>query len=148
MTIFCLDILLHGIIPAVTGGFYYDLYTTPLANTVHIYLWICFMTFPLLLYLVCSSFISMRFIQMILCLKFTPINLLSCYLYPLIIAILFAIVKFLNYRLHKFFDLAVRCDETIVDSKNPTTNSNEDIEDEPKLLSQRATIDVPSAETQ
>jgi hypothetical protein len=52
MTIFCLDILLHGIIPAVTGGFYYNLYTTPLANTVHIYLWICFMTLPLLLYLV------------------------------------------------------------------------------------------------
>ena len=52
MTIFCLDILLHGIIPAVMGGFYYDLYTTPLANTVHIYLWICFMILPLILYLV------------------------------------------------------------------------------------------------
>jgi len=57
-------------------------------------------------------------------------------------------IKFVNYRLHKFFDLAVRCDETIVDSKIPTTNSNEDIEDEPKLLGQRAAIDVPSAETQ
>lgn len=63
MTFFCLDILLHGIIPAVTGGFYYDLYTTPLANTVHIYLWICFMMLPLLLYLVCSSIISSRLIQ-------------------------------------------------------------------------------------
>ena len=55
MTIFCLDILLHGIVPALTGGFYYDLYTTPLANTVHIYLWICFMALPLLLYLVSFS---------------------------------------------------------------------------------------------
>jgi hypothetical protein len=65
MTVFCLDILLHGIIPAVTGGFYYDLYTTPLANTVHIYLWICFMTLPLLLYLVCFLLIKQN--QIIYC---------------------------------------------------------------------------------
>lgn len=60
MTGFCLDILLHGIIPAVTGGFYYDRYTTQLANTVHIYLWICFMTFPLLLYLVRVNSLEIR----------------------------------------------------------------------------------------
>ncbi|UJR23518.1 hypothetical protein I4U23_026512 [Adineta vaga] len=131
MTVFCLDILLHGIIPAVTGGFYYDLYTTPLANTVHIYLWICFMTFPLLLYL------------------FTSISLLSYYIYPLIIAILFALIKFFNYRLHKFFDLAVRCEDTIDENKKISTTTNDiDIEEEPKLISQRTTTDVPSTETQ
>ncbi|CAF3593816.1 unnamed protein product [Adineta steineri] len=130
MTVFCLDILLHGIIPAVTGGFYYDLYTTPLANTVHIYLWICFMTFPLLLYL------------------FTPISLLSCYVYPLIIAILFSIVKFLNYRLHKFFDLAVRCDDILAENNKSTINITDDIEIQPKLLNQHTTIDAPSTETQ
>ncbi|CAF3476500.1 unnamed protein product [Rotaria sordida] len=130
MTVFCLDILLHGIIPAITGGFYYDLYTTPLANTVHIYLWICFMILPLLLYL------------------FTPISLLSFYIYPLIIGILFSIIKFLNYRLHKFFDLAVRCDDTIVDNKKSTTNITDDIEEEHKLLNQHTTIDAPLSETQ
>ncbi|CAF2415568.1 unnamed protein product [Rotaria sp. Silwood2] len=130
MTVFCLDILLHGIIPALTGGFYYDLYTTPLANTVHIYLWICFMILPLLLYL------------------FTPISLLSFYIYPLIIGILFSIIKFLNYRLHKFFDLAVRCDDTIVDNKKSTININDDVEEERKLLNQRTTVDAPLSETQ
>ena len=57
-------------------------------------------------------------------------------------------IKFLNYRLHKFFDLAVRCDETVVDNQNSTKNINQDLEDEPKLLNQRTTIDTPSAETQ
>ncbi len=80
--------------------------------------------------------------------KFTPINFLSFYIYPLIIAILFSIIKFLNYRLHKFFDLAVRCDETIVDNKKSPINSNEDIEEQPKLLAQRTTIDIPSGDTQ
>ncbi|CAF1038558.1 unnamed protein product [Rotaria sp. Silwood1] len=130
MTVFCLDILLHGIIPAITGGFYYDLYTTPLANTVHIYLWICFMILPLLLYL------------------FTPINLLSFYIYPLIIGILFSIIKFLNYRLHKFFDLAVRCDDTIVNNEKTTTSINDDIEEAHKFLNHRTTIDAPLSETQ
>ncbi|CAF3332288.1 unnamed protein product [Rotaria socialis] len=131
MTIFCLDILLHGIIPAVTGGFYYDLYTTPLANTVHIYLWICFMVLPLVLYL------------------FTPISLISFYMYPLIIGILFSLIKLLNYRLHKFFDLAVRCDDPAVDNKKPTTTIGDDIEEEEhKLISQRTTNDIQSSDTQ
>ncbi|CAF3869299.1 unnamed protein product [Rotaria magnacalcarata] len=131
MTVFCLDILLHGIIPAVTGGFYYDLYTTPLANTVHIYLWICFMILPLVLYL------------------YTPISLISFYMYPLIIGILFSLIKFLNYRLHKFFDLAVRCEDPAVDNKKPTTTIGDDIEEEEhKLLNQRTTNDVQSTDTQ
>ncbi|CAF0823891.1 unnamed protein product [Adineta ricciae] len=134
MTGFCLDILLHGIIPAVTGGFYYDRYTTQLANTVHIYLWICFMTLPLLLYL------------------FVPVNLLSYYVYPLFVAILFAVVKFVNYRLHKFFDLAVRCEDTNEESKSLSTtnnnNNNIDIEEEPKLNNHCITTDVPPSETQ
>ncbi len=81
--------------------------------------------------------------------KFTPISLLSFYIYPLIIGILFSIIKFLNYRLHKFFDLAVRSDDTVVDNQKPLiNNNNKDIEEEPKLLNQRTTIDTPSAETQ
>lgn len=132
MTIFCLDILLHGIIPAITGGFYYNLYTTPLANTVHIYLWICFMALPLILYL------------------FMPINILSLFIYPLMIGILFSVIKFVNYRLHKFFDLAVRCDEINVDNTKSSVNLPQDIEQPTKLLdNQRATIDAtPSTGTQ
>ena len=81
--------------------------------------------------------------------KFTPISLLLFYVYPLIIGILFSIIKFLNYRLHKFFDLAVRCDETLVENdKTSKNNNNKDIEQEPKLLNQRTTIDNPSTETQ
>ncbi len=80
--------------------------------------------------------------------KFTPISLLSFYIYPLIIGILFSIIKFVNYRLHKFFDLAIRCDETIIDNKKPSINLDKDIEEEPKLLNQRTTIDTTSAETQ
>jgi hypothetical protein len=81
-------------------------------------------------------------------LKFTPVNLVAFYIYPLIIGILFSIIKFLNYRLHKFFDLAVRCDDTVVDNQNPSINITKDIEEEPKLFNQRTTIDTPSAETQ
>jgi hypothetical protein len=81
--------------------------------------------------------------------KFTPINLISYYIYPLIIGILFSVIKFVNYRLHKFFDLAVRCDETVVDNQKPSLdNNNKDLEEQPKLLNQRTTIDLPSAETQ
>ena len=58
------------------------------------------------------------------------------------------IIKFLNYRLHKFFDLAVRCDETVAGNNKPTNTINQDIEEEPKLLNQRTTIDIPTGETQ
>lgn len=78
----------------------------------------------------------------------TPINLLSYYVYPLVIGILFSIIKFLNYRLHKFFDLAVRCDDATVEDDKSPTNINKDPEEAPKLLNQRTTIDTPSAETQ
>ena len=57
-------------------------------------------------------------------------------------------IKFVNYRLHKFFDLAVRCDETVVDNQKPSLDNNKDLEEQPKLLNQRTTIDLPSAETQ
>ncbi len=67
----------------------------------------------------------------------------------MIIGILFSIIKCVNYRLHKFFDLAVRSDDTVVDNQKPLiNNNNKDIEEEPKLLNQRTTIDTPSAETQ
>jgi hypothetical protein len=66
----------------------------------------------------------------------------------LVIGILFSIIKFINYRLHNFFDLAVISDDTIVDNQKPSININQDIEEEPKLLNQRTTIDTPSVETQ
>jgi hypothetical protein len=45
--------------------------------------------------------------------------------------------------------LAVRSDDTVVDNQKPLiNNNNKDIEEEPKLLNQRTTIDTPSAETQ
>jgi hypothetical protein len=57
-------------------------------------------------------------------------------------------IKFVNYRLHKFFDLAVRYDETVVDNQKLSLDSNKDLEEQPKLLNQRTTIDIPSSETQ
>ncbi len=44
--------------------------------------------------------------------------------------------------------MAIRCDETIIDNKKPSINLDKDIEEEPKLLNQRTTIDTTSAETQ
>ena len=61
---------------------------------------------------------------------------------------MFFIIKFVNYRLHKFFDMAVRYDEALLDKKKPTTDINEDIEEEPKLLSARPTINATASETQ
>jgi hypothetical protein len=57
-------------------------------------------------------------------------------------------IKFVNYRLHKFFDLAVRYDETVVDNQKLSLDSTKDLEEQPKLLNQRTTIDIPSSETQ
>jgi hypothetical protein len=57
-------------------------------------------------------------------------------------------IKFVNYRLHKFFDLAVRCDDTIVENQKLSIDINKDLEEQPKLLNHRTTMDIPSGETQ
>jgi hypothetical protein len=61
---------------------------------------------------------------------------------------LFFLIKFVNYRLHKFFDMAVRYDEALLEKKPATTDAQEDIEEEPKLLSARPTINATPSETQ
>jgi len=47
-----LDILRQGIWASLTGGWFYDPNLSIFINTFHLYLWLFFLAFPLILHLV------------------------------------------------------------------------------------------------
>lgn len=47
-----LDILRQGIVPSLTGGYYYDPNQSTFSNIFHLYLWLFLLALPLTLYLV------------------------------------------------------------------------------------------------
>lgn len=50
-----LDILRQGIVPSLTGGYYYDPNQSTFSNIFHLYLWLFLLALPLTLYLVSIS---------------------------------------------------------------------------------------------
>ncbi|XP_078349641.1 pecanex-like protein 1 isoform X3 [Oculina patagonica] len=81
-----LEILRQGVWASLTGGWFFDPHQEIFTNTFHFYLWILLLCLPFSLYLG------------------TAPSSLVWILYSIVIAIIFLVIKCLNYRLHLMFD--------------------------------------------
>ncbi|KAM5249034.1 pecanex-like protein 3 [Ctenodactylus gundi] len=81
-----LQILRQGVWASLTGGWFFDPHQSTFSNCFHLYVWIFLLTFPFLLYMV------------------LPPSLMVAGMYSLVVAVIFATIKTVNYRLHAMFD--------------------------------------------
>uniref|UniRef100_A0A4W3HJS3 Pecanex-like protein n=1 Tax=Callorhinchus milii TaxID=7868 RepID=A0A4W3HJS3_CALMI len=81
-----LDLLGQGVWASLTGGWYFDPHQSRFSNTFHLYLWLSLLGLPLVLHLVSEAL---------------PVAL---GLYCCTVAVLFAVIKTINYRLHVMFE--------------------------------------------
>ncbi|KAL4830573.1 hypothetical protein H8958_022843 [Nasalis larvatus] len=81
-----LQILRQGVWASLTGGWFFDPHQSTFSNCFHLYVWIFLLIFPFLLYMV------------------LPPSLMVAGVYCLVVAVIFAAIKTVNYRLHAMFD--------------------------------------------
>ncbi|KAK3093672.1 hypothetical protein FSP39_018732 [Pinctada imbricata] len=81
-----IDILLQGIWASLTGGWFYDPHQNIFSNTFHLYLWMALLVLPFILHL-----------------TLTP-TLAIWTIYCAAIGALFALIKYVNCKLHHMFD--------------------------------------------
>uniref|UniRef100_G3T7M6 Pecanex-like protein n=1 Tax=Loxodonta africana TaxID=9785 RepID=G3T7M6_LOXAF len=98
-----LQILRQGVWASLTGGWFFDPHQSTFSNCFHLYVWIFLLTFPFLLYMV------------------LPPSLLVAGVYCLVVAVIFATIKTVNYRLHAMFDQG-----EIVEKRNSTMGDPEE----------------------
>ncbi|XP_023566272.1 pecanex-like protein 3 isoform X5 [Octodon degus] len=98
-----LQILRQGVWASLTGGWFFDPHQSTFSNCFHLYVWIFLLTFPFLLYMV------------------LPPSLMVAGVYCLVVAVIFATIKTVNYRLHAMFDQG-----EIVEKRNSTMGEQEE----------------------
>ncbi|XP_037373468.1 pecanex-like protein 3 isoform X4 [Talpa occidentalis] len=98
-----LQILRQGVWASLTGGWFFDPHQSTFSNCFHLYVWIFLLTFPFLLYMV------------------LPPSFLVAGVYCLVVAVIFATIKTVNYRLHAMFDQG-----EIVEKRNSTIGEPEE----------------------
>uniref|UniRef100_A0A4X1UM30 Pecanex-like protein n=1 Tax=Sus scrofa TaxID=9823 RepID=A0A4X1UM30_PIG len=98
-----LQILRQGVWASLTGGWFFDPHQSTFSNCFHLYVWIFLLTFPFLLYMV------------------LPPSLMVAGVYCLVVAVIFATIKTVNYRLHAMFDQG-----EIVEKRNSTMGDPEE----------------------
>ncbi|KAG8522605.1 Pecanex-like protein 3 [Galemys pyrenaicus] len=98
-----LQILRQGVWASLTGGWFFDPHQSTFSNCFHLYVWIFLLTFPFLLYMV------------------LPPSFLVAGVYCLVVAVIFATIKTVNYRLHAMFDQG-----EIVEKRNSTVGEPEE----------------------
>ncbi|XP_054937954.1 pecanex-like protein 3 isoform X7 [Physeter macrocephalus] len=98
-----LQILRQGVWASLTGGWFFDPHQSTFSNCFHLYVWIFLLTFPFLLYMV------------------LPPSLMVAGVYCLVVAVIFAAIKTVNYRLHAMFDQG-----EIVEKRNSTMGEPEE----------------------
>ncbi|XP_022083039.1 pecanex-like protein 1 isoform X2 [Acanthaster planci] len=81
-----LEVLRQGLWGSLTGGWYFDPHQNIFCNTLHLYLWLFLLCFPLGLYMAFPPF---------------PAIWAS---YSLLTALVFSCIKFISYRMHLTFD--------------------------------------------
>ncbi|XP_036309261.1 pecanex-like protein 2 [Pipistrellus kuhlii] len=81
-----LQLLRQGVWAALTGGWYHDPEHSKFTNSCHLYLWLFLLLLPLALHLA------------------LPPSAFAVFLYCSSVALLFAVIKLVSYRLHLMFD--------------------------------------------
>uniref|UniRef100_A0A8C9RDC3 Pecanex-like protein n=1 Tax=Scleropages formosus TaxID=113540 RepID=A0A8C9RDC3_SCLFO len=81
-----LQILRQGVWASITGGWYYDPHQNTFVNALHLYLWLFLLCFPFTLYMA------------------LPPTMVIVGIYCGVIALMFLLLKTVNYRLHHALD--------------------------------------------
>ncbi|WAR19969.1 PCX3-like protein [Mya arenaria] len=81
-----LDVLRQGIWASLTGGWFFDPHLSIFINTFHLYIWMLLLALPFILHLTLSP------------------TFIVWTIYCAVIGVVFAVLKFFNYRLHHMFD--------------------------------------------
>nr|XP_023691746.1 pecanex-like protein 1 isoform X1 [Paramormyrops kingsleyae] len=81
-----LQILRQGVWASITGGWYYDPHQNTFVNALHLYIWLFLLCFPFTLYMA------------------LPPTMVIVGIYCGVIAVLFLLLKTVNYRLHHALD--------------------------------------------
>lgn len=81
-----LEIMRQGFWASFTGGWFFDPHEEIFCNTFHMYLWLCLLLAPFVIYLTAET------------------TVLPLILYPICICVIFSVIKFINYKLHILFD--------------------------------------------
>ncbi|XP_014279000.1 pecanex-like protein 1 isoform X1 [Halyomorpha halys] len=95
-----LEILRQGVWASFTGGWYYDPHQSIFCNTFHLYLWLFLLCLPFSIYL------------------YLPPSIVYWGGYCTSVAILFTIIKLINFSLHRMFDKPECVVEEQIDDKD------------------------------
>ncbi|XP_044747747.1 pecanex-like protein 1 [Coccinella septempunctata] len=105
-----LEILRQGVWASLTGGWFYDPHQDIFCNTFHLYIWLFLLCFPFTIYV------------------YFPPKTLIWYLYCIIVAGLVAVIKILNYALHRMYDTTECIKEETEDELDAQKREEEGIE--------------------
>ncbi|XP_033628750.1 pecanex-like protein 1 isoform X1 [Asterias rubens] len=109
-----LEVVRQGLWGSLTGGWYFDPHQSIFCNTLHLYLWLFLLCFPLGLYM-----------------AFTPVPLIWA-IYSILTCLLFTCIKFISFRMHRTFDSgeeAVEGEETDNKPGESEENGKDETED-------------------
>ncbi|XP_072032529.1 pecanex-like protein 1 isoform X2 [Amphiura filiformis] len=102
-----LEVVRQGLWGSITGGWYFDPHQSIFCNTLHLYLWLFLLCFPLALYL-----------------AFPPTPAVWV-VYSLTIALMFGVVKVINFRMHRMFDVGEEPPKSKDDSKKGNSEAGD-----------------------
>ncbi|XP_043916413.1 pecanex-like protein 3 isoform X2 [Protopterus annectens] len=96
-----LQILRQGVWASLTGGWFFDPHQSTFSNCFHLYVWLFLLILPFLLYMALQP------------------TILIAGIYCAVVAVFFAVIKTVNYRLHAMFDQG-----EIVEKKNSSLTTD------------------------
>ncbi|XP_052769095.1 pecanex-like protein 1 isoform X2 [Mya arenaria] len=101
-----LDVLRQGIWASLTGGWFFDPHLSIFINTFHLYIWMLLLALPFILHLTLSP------------------TFIVWTIYCAVIGVVFAVLKFFNYRLHHMFDTCEVIEEVSDKTKREDVNTD------------------------
>ncbi|XP_067942031.1 pecanex-like protein 1 [Watersipora subatra] len=96
-----IEVLRQGVWASLTGGWFYDPHLNLFSNTFHLYLWMFFLITPFVIKLTVHH----------------SSQLLAWSLYCVLVAIVFIVIKIVNYKLHTLFDTTEKIAAPATDSQ-------------------------------
>ena len=118
-----IDVLRQGIWASLTGGWFFDPQQSIFCNTFHLYLWIYFLSFPLILHLVNNIhyFSSFSSVHPNFVFQVWSGSLYPWIFYTLFTGLVFVVIKLLNAKLHKMFDTSDPIEESSCTDDKPSS---------------------------
>jgi hypothetical protein len=105
-----LEILRQGVWASLTGGWFFDPHQDVFCNTFHLYIWLFLLCLPFTIYV------------------YFPPTRYMWYFYCLLVTIVLAVIKLVNYGLHHMYDTSECIQEEVDDNWQEVKREEEGIE--------------------